>query len=285
MTATNVSVVLAASVVSCAIGAAGGYILTKKYVTDQYEGLIEEEVEKAKAFYTEHPPVSDIPIEDEEDAEDPVDKLMGQLGDKVIPKPFSKEDQTMYNKIALDYSAQDIPKVKSLAPNQGESMEEYEQRLIDEARAETQEVLAASEPDLAETLAEEGGEIVTKNIFDDHGPSSYNDLDRSHRDSSRPYIISDEEFEDGDLSYNQNTLTYYQADGVLTDERDQPVNTHFVVGDKNLQFGNASGDVNIVYVRNDKLSVDFEICQSFGSYAEEVLGVALPEDRRNKGQG
>jgi hypothetical protein len=80
----------------------------------------------------------------------------------------------------------------------------------------------------------------------------------------------------------QHTLTYFEGDDVLTDEEDQPINeTDDTVGNANLlKFGHGSKDNNIVYVRNEKLDLDFEITRSKGSYIKEVLGFIQHDDRK-----
>lgn len=90
-----------------------------------------------------------------------------------------------------------------------------------------------------------------------------------------PYAISFEEFNENEPGHEQTTLTYYAMDDTLADTQDKPVdNTEYTVGDDNLnRFGDGSGDPNIVYVRNEKISMDFEVVRSNGSYQREVLGM------------
>lgn len=92
-----------------------------------------------------------------------------------------------------------------------------------------------------------------------------------------PYIITQDEFTDGQDS--QDTLTYYADDGVLADTQDMPVdNLLRMVGPDALQsFGLGSGDPRIVYVRNEKISADFEIVLHDGNYGEIVHGIT-PEE-------
>jgi len=45
------------------------------------------------------------------------------------------------------------------------------------------------------------------------------------------------------------------------------------VGERNLNlFGHGSNDASVVYVRNDKLELIFEVVRSPNSFAEEVHG-------------
>ena len=124
---------------------------------------------------------------------------------------------------------------------------------------------------------------MVSNIFDTNSVDAIQVSADAVRQPGKPYIITVTEFTDNELGYGQNAISYYAGDHVLADERDQPIpNIDGIVGERNLRFGDGSGDANVVFVRNDALQVDFEICQSLGTYAEEVLGVAPKEDRRKR---
>lgn len=75
---------------------------------------------------------------------------------------------------------------------------------------------------------------------------------------SEPYVISVDEF--GDDDYDAKTLLYY-ADGVITDEDNQPINEpEKLIGnlaDIPLHFGEYVEDA--VYIRNEAESCDYEI--------------------------
>lgn len=90
-----------------------------------------------------------------------------------------------------------------------------------------------------------------------------------------PYVISYDEFTENPEHHEQITITYYARDNILADESDQPIdNTEYVVGDDNLtRFGHGSSDPMVVYIRNEKISTDFEIIHSESSYRKDVLGL------------
>lgn len=96
-----------------------------------------------------------------------------------------------------------------------------------------------------------------------------------NRANGRPYVISAEEFAENDGNYAEATLTYYEGDTVLADEQERDVpDINETVGTENLScFGILSNDPNVVYVRNDKLNLLFEIVWSGGKYRELVLGL------------
>ena len=91
------------------------------------------------------------------------------------------------------------------------------------------------------------------------------------RFQGRPYTISVDEFQENEFDFSQYTLTYYEGDQVLIDQEDVPIYNHpNVVGD--IVFGHGSGDPNVVYVRNVRGKVEYEILRDSGFYAVEVLG-------------
>jgi hypothetical protein len=91
------------------------------------------------------------------------------------------------------------------------------------------------------------------------------------------YVISDEAFIIGEQNYEQITVTWYEGDQKLTGEGDRLLTADDIersVGHANLEkFGEESGNVNIVYLRNDALQMDFEVVRSTGKYSTEVLGL------------
>lgn len=93
-----------------------------------------------------------------------------------------------------------------------------------------------------------------------------------------PYIISKEEFEETADHFDKITLTYYSVDDVLA-ENDEPINDIMsMVGDALTSFGVKSGDKDVVYIRNENVATDFEVCRLNDSYSKVVLGI-LPEKK------
>jgi hypothetical protein len=101
-------------------------------------------------------------------------------------------------------------------------------------------------------------ETITSNVFED------------------PKIISQGEFMENPTEYAQSTLTYYEVDQVLTDERDNVIeNKVGTIGSPGIfsMFGMDSSDPNTVHVRNPRLQMEFELVRHRGSYAKEILGL------------
>lgn len=81
-----------------------------------------------------------------------------------------------------------------------------------------------------------------------------------------PYTIAPDEFGEDDTNYEQLSFTYY-ADGVLTDDNDDPVtNVAEIIGDALNHIGEWEPDA--VYVRNETLGLEYEILRDERTYAE-----------------
>lgn len=79
------------------------------------------------------------------------------------------------------------------------------------------------------------------------------------------YVIKPEEF--GECDYDEVSLTYY-ADGILTDEQDEPIEdlAGTVGEDYMTHFGEFEDDS--VFIRNERLQVDFEILADQRNYSD-----------------
>jgi hypothetical protein len=95
-----------------------------------------------------------------------------------------------------------------------------------------------------------------------------------------PHVISLQEHLRNE-TFSKVSLTYYSVDDVLVDENEMPIeDVEATVGQDNLdKFGHRSKDPRIVYVRNEKLEIDYEIIRHDGSFGELVHGVGT-EDKQ-----
>lgn len=83
--------------------------------------------------------------------------------------------------------------------------------------------------------------------------------------NNRPYVIPPEEF--GESDYGTESLTYY-ADGILTDDFDNPIeDVEAMVGEDSLtHFGEYEDDS--VFVRNDGHKTDYEILRDERNFSD-----------------
>jgi hypothetical protein len=101
--------------------------------------------------------------------------------------------------------------------------------------------------------------------------------ERRGRSPDNPYVIHvDEKYDDASQGYDIVTVTYYEGDDVLCNDRDEVIghsDRDELIGEGNLlRFGHGSGDPVIVYVRNDKVEIIYEVIRSPHKFAEEVHG-------------
>jgi hypothetical protein len=90
-----------------------------------------------------------------------------------------------------------------------------------------------------------------------------------------PYVISFEDFCESEDAHDKITITYYAGDGVLVDEDEEIIDdVERLVGENNLinKFGEGSDDPDVLYVRNERLAIDYEVIRQHTSYGEVVSG-------------
>lgn len=180
---------------------------------------------------------------------------------------------------------------------------------IDQMRTHFRQQMVAREEkpdlsDLAKRTAELGysensdtpappGEVNTpvvpedvRNVFEDTAKDAAEgwdyEVELASRMEDKPYVIHYDEREEKE--YEEITLTYYAGDDVLCDENDKVVDSpDFLVGAANLdKFGHGSNDKNVVYVRNESLTIDIEVVRSDKTYAEEVHGFKHEDPPRRR---
>lgn len=127
------------------------------------------------------------------------------------------------------------------------------------------------EPDVRKQVPE----VVTSNIFVEGKPMVADafdyDAEMANRSIDVPYVISQEEFLQGEKEYVQSSLRWYDGDDILVDDKNVPIDeVDMTVGDCVHKFGHGSKDPRIVYVRNERMEVDFEVVKDDNSYASVI---------------
>lgn len=83
-----------------------------------------------------------------------------------------------------------------------------------------------------------------------------------------PYVISPDDFADGNYDYDCISLTYY-ADGVLADDWGVKMDIDETIGEEALEhFGDHEDD--IVHVRNERKREDYEVARDPRNYVDVV---------------
>lgn len=83
---------------------------------------------------------------------------------------------------------------------------------------------------------------------------------------NHPYVITQDEC--GDTGNDIECLVYYDGDGVLATESEEVLSIGDTIGEEALlRFEN-----DLVYIRNERLGLDYEVRFEHGSYAHMVMG-------------
>ena len=85
-----------------------------------------------------------------------------------------------------------------------------------------------------------------------------------------PYEIDPSDFELTCSNYEKQALVYYQFDEILADEDENEVlDVSRLVGNVLESSGFTDNDVDCLYVRNDKIMVDFEITKLYEAFGSD----------------
>lgn len=85
-----------------------------------------------------------------------------------------------------------------------------------------------------------------------------------------PYIIDDVQFAEEFNNFDKITLYFYQVDGILADDDETPIDDiEQLIGWEALALLDTE---NTVWVRNEKISSDYEVVPLNQSYQEMILG-------------
>ena len=102
-----------------------------------------------------------------------------------------------------------------------------------------------------------------------------------------PFLITEEEYYDGEPRHSKETLIYYEGDDILVDSNERIIdNLGYTIGEYStlveLDHSNQT-----IWVRNDNSSTDYEVVYNEGSFSELVLGIhtEIPEVIRKMRNG
>lgn len=188
----------------------------------------------------------------------------------------SVKDQYKRREKTDEYSSPE----KILKAKYGETVTElgYHSEVTDEEVAET-----LGSNDITDDI--DGNAIVIEktnlNIFENTEEIENVLLSDRPRTPDAPYLISADEFMQNEVEYDQISLSYFEGDKTLADEREEIIpDIEMTVGADNLLEYGRTGDADkhVVYVRNELLKTDFEIVQEEGSYSVMILGEQLLEE-------
>lgn len=89
--------------------------------------------------------------------------------------------------------------------------------------------------------------------------------------SAEIYEIEDSQYFTECLNYEKREFRYYIEDETLCNEEDEVLEPKYTVGESAIKTL-LKDEVELIYVRNDVIHIDYEVQKMFGSYNEQVLG-------------
>lgn len=166
--------------------------------------------------------------------------------------------------------AEEIANAKS--DSEIEEIREYYDNLVKQLKKSEEESDDSNETVSAETVKVTNkpnlSEYTSK--LEESGYVDYSTTKKDYKveedkDIPEPYIIDPEEY--GDMEgYDFDELTLW-ADGVLTDNFDEPVDINSTIGEDALNhFGEDEDDV--IHVRNDARQMDYEVLRVLEKYSD-----------------
>lgn len=230
-------------------GAAAGTIYAIELLEKEYALQSEQEIEEAKIYYSKYYKTGEFATPEE---------IAAKYDFTPDPDLAAKADAAVQAHQSYATGTNDGILVREVP------LTASTERTIEDKMAETREILA------------EGEREIRKNVFRNNeiaGEEVWNqEVEDQRRLEETKYVITRDEYRENGTDFEMADLTYYEGDGVLSDGKDSPISDiDTIVGEDNLKFGYGSMDQNVVYIRNEDLSVDFEVARSMGKYSVEVL--------------
>lgn len=94
--------------------------------------------------------------------------------------------------------------------------------------------------------------------------------------SDRPYVISLEEFSEEMDNFDKLTIYYYTGDDTLVDEGETVISDiDMAIGQDNIT-GCLNEGLEVLYVRNERMAIDYEVVCLFKSFED----IALPVEKK-----
>lgn len=197
---------------------------------------------------------------------------------EAIAQKEIQEAKAFYSKLgkAEGYSSPDEA-MDTLHPSNSKrdaavtAIKDYQGRQPGPDILEEDESVEEDDPDMPPE-EEEGGVNVVLQEADENGWDWDEEIAR--RVTANTYVITHEEFAMNESGYDQETVFWFEGDGVATSYDEKPLSSPAKqLGMENLtRFGVQSIDPNIVYIRNVQLELDMEVVRREGKYVDEVLG-------------
>lgn len=238
-----------------AVGSLGTWLGVKKY----YELKADLEVESVKVAFDNEiakfdPPKSSVNGEitgapEIDDGKVHLDGTKSSISKELNNKPPLTDYRSFFK--------------GDVATNPALDVSELSRNPLDEIKAE-EEAAAGEHPTDDEPMTDEE-DAKEQAMYETHK------LNEEHKEkrNNDPYEISEEDFEFGAEFYDKTDLLYYIADDLLVTAEGEIEDKETTVGDVIYDTDFHHNDQEYLYVRNDRLGMDFEIKKIFREYTGE----------------
>lgn len=103
----------------------------------------------------------------------------------------------------------------------------------------------------------------------------------SEEDTNRPYVITEDQFNDEHFEFEKRTLVYLSGDDTLVSEDEEVLSAQDLLGTRVVSYIKMVGKdysvgndgTLVIYVRNLSIGEDFEVIWSDMSYGRDYLGI------------
>lgn len=260
-----------ASIALFSAGSVAGYFYAKRKLVAQFDEMLQDEIMDARRYYKEHYKKLNK-VEEFATLDEAVEALGVDNNRTPQERQFDAAVAAMRSyKPDGDVTVSDstIEEAEAvLREDRGKNVVSYNGVMTDPVSGET-----VGQAPVAPNFEPK---LVQRNVFS--GPPG-SDVDFDYADEikartkDRPYIVSQQEFNENDPGHEQVTMTYYEGDKTMADPNDQPVGlVEETIGWDNLRFGHRSGDDNVVFIRHEMYTLDMEIVRDHRTYGEVVGG-------------
>lgn len=226
-------------------GAALGAVVTRKLLREKYDQIIEDEVNEVVNYYK--------------------DKLR-RVEDAAAEEVKNISNEPCTDEVKCDDAVEEDEEEGEARENVEEQKLQYKKLVTNYSAAFNQQNKPKFEPDPAEEEYPEEDEEIEAEL---------DSFDKARVRNDDPYIITIDDYNTTNSHYDKITVTYYSEDDVLADENEEIISDpNSIIGeDALLNFGEGSDDADIVYVRNEKIAVDYEVIRVYKSYSRDILGI------------
>lgn len=158
-------------------------------------------------------------------------------------------------------------KFRKLADEEIASVQEYAKKQIQKTDKKAKDDILESQM----SLINENGEIEP--YYDVQDIVDVDMLKENKEENLKePFIITMEQFNDEMFHFDKENLTFYERDGVFTNDQDEIMdNINYLIGDAHHYFGYLQEYPDFVYVRNYRVATDFELQRVDASFSDNIM--------------